>query len=166
LNTEIPSRRHFIEPDAFTPLGDCSEALSALSAHAATVFALYGPLSSRIEDLGMNDLYYHVELPLCRVLAEMELHGFRVDRNALFSFGDMLSRQIEEKQNEIYTLAGGEFNINSTKQLGALLFEALGLPPAKKTKTGYSRDVEVLEQLRGQHPIIDSIMTYRQAYQA
>jgi len=108
-------------------------------------------------------LYQQIELPLCSVLAEMEREGVLVDRGALVQFGEMLSERIGQVQARIYALAGEDtFNINSTQQLGQILFERLGLPPVKKTKTGWSTNAEVLEKLRGQHPIIEEILEYRQ----
>ena len=109
------------------------------------------------------ELYQQIELPLCSVLAEMEGEGVLVDRGALVQFGEMLSERIGQVQARIYDLAGEDtFNINSTQQLGQVLFERLGLPPVKKTKTGWSTNAEVLEKLRGQHPIIEEILEYRQ----
>ena len=110
----------------------------------------------------MHELYYGIELPLCPVLAEMERVGFRVDKKALAEFGAMLDERIEADVAAIYEMAGEKFNINSTQQLGRILFDKLNLPPVKKTKTGYSTNAEVLEKLKGQHPIIDSILEYRQ----
>ena len=110
-----------------------------------------------------RQLYETIELPLCSVLAEMEAEGFLIDRGALVSFGGMLTQRIDQAQSRIYELAGeATFNINSTQQLGHVLFETLGLPPVKKTKTGWSTNAEVLDKLRGQHPIIDEILEYRQ----
>ena len=103
-----------------------------------------------------------MDLPLCPVLAEMEEIGVLVDRGALVEFGEMLSQGIDKVQATIYELAGEEFNINSTQQLGRILFDQLGLPPVKKTKTGYSTNAEVLDKLRGKHPIIEQILDYRQ----
>lgn len=111
----------------------------------------------------MWELYQSIELPLCSVLAEMETEGVLVDRGALAAFGEMLAQRIDQVQRNIYELAGEDsFNINSTQQLGRILFDQLGLPPVKKTKTGYSTNAEVLEKLRGQHPIIGEILEYRQ----
>ena len=92
----------------------------------------------------------------------MERSGVLVDRKALAAFGEALAQGIEKDQALIYELAGEEFNINSTQQLGKILFDKLGLPPVKKTKTGYSTNAEVLEKLRGKHPIIEAILDYRQ----
>ena len=92
----------------------------------------------------------------------MEQEGFLIDRKALAEFGDMLSGRIQTAQKNIFDLAGEEFNINSTQQLGRILFDQLGLPPVKKTKTGYSTNADVLDKLRGSHPIIQEILDYRQ----
>ena len=163
FNREFPKAKDtYLAPDAFSPLTDHSTALEALTAHCALIGALSETLAPRLEELGMNRLYYEVELPLCPVLAGMEREGFLVDRKALSEFGEMLTRGIAGDQAQIYELAGEEFNINSTQQLGRILFDKLGLPPVKKTKTGYSTSAEVLEKLRGRHPIIEAILDYRQ----
>ncbi len=109
----------------------------------------------------MKPLMEQVELPLVSVLAHMEREGFALDAQRLAEFGDSLSCRIEEITQEIYRLAGEPFNVNSTQQLGVILFEKLGLKAVKKTKKGYSTDIEVLEKLRGQHPIIEEIIDYR-----
>ena len=103
-----------------------------------------------------------IELPLARVLAEMETDGFLVDTEGLRAQGEELATRIAEIQNEIYTMAGMEFNINSPKQLGEVLFEKLGLPAKKKTKSGYSTNADVLESLRYDFPIVESVLKYRQ----
>ncbi len=106
-------------------------------------------------------LYEDIELPLATVLCNMEHHGFKVDKNALDSFGNALEQAISEEEEAIYTLAGQKFNINSPKQLGAILFEDLALPHFRKTKSGYSTDVSVLEKLVDYHPIVEHILDYR-----
>ena len=141
---------------------ETAEAFGAFMSHCAWIEALYEVLPSRLDELELRELYETMELPLCRALAEMELEGFLVDRQALQTFGDTLKLRINEIQKEIHALAGEDFNINSTQQLGVILFEKLGLPAVKRTKTGYSTSIEVLEKLQGQHPIIDFIMEYRQ----
>ena len=161
FNQEFLDAKVYTAPDAFAPLADQAEALAALRSHIALIYQLYGVLEPKIQDLGMDKLLYELELPLCRVLAEMELKGVYVDRQALKNFGEMLAKRIDETQTEIYALAGGAFNINSTKQLGEVLFEKLNLPALKKTKRGYSTNAEVLEKLRPYHPIIDLILEYR-----
>ena len=110
---------------------------------------------------GMQELYTTIELPLCSVLYRMECAGVAIDRQQLEQFGAMLAQRIDDCEKLIYSYSEEVFNINSTKQLGELLFEKLGLPPVKKTKTGYSTNAEVLEKLRDKHPIIPAIMDYR-----
>jgi len=129
---------------------------------AEAVFALYPALTERLRAENMLELLGNIEMPLCEVLADMERAGFAVDRQALTDFGKTLSVGIDALQREIWTLAGGEFNINSPKQLGELLFEKLMLPSGKKTKTGWSTNADVLEKLRGKHEIVDKILEFRQ----
>lgn len=128
---------------------------------AEAVFALYPVLNCKLSELNMADLYYNTELPLCEVLADMERAGFLVDRKALYNFGESLNDGIEALQEKIWNQAGHEFNINSPKQLGTVLFEELMLPSGKKTKTGWSTNADVLDKLRGKHEIIDDILEYR-----
>ena len=109
----------------------------------------------------MEKLYFDVELPLCRVLADMERSGFLVDGGALARFGADLSDTIRQLEERIYAAAGQQFNINSPKQLGKVLFEDLGLPHGKKTKTGWSTNADVLEKLKDQ-PLVADVLTYRQ----
>ncbi len=133
--------------------------------YAATVKAaaeLQPVLTGRLEEYGMIELYNSVELPLVKVLADMEYEGFSVDKAMLEVLSGDFAKQIDALTSEIYRLAGEAFNINSTRQLGTILFDKLGLPAMKKTKTGYSTDVEVLEQLFDKHPIIEKILEYRQ----
>ena len=162
-NQEFPKAKDYLAEGAFGPLADPAVPMGALMSHCALIGALRETLTSRLQALGMWELYETIDLPLCAALAEMEQEGFLIDRGALAEFGQMLSGRIGEVQEEIYTLAGEDtFNINSTQQLGKILFDKLGLPPVKKTKTGYSTNAEVLEKLRGQHPIIEAILEYRQ----
>ena len=161
-NEELPKAAH-LAPEAFTSLlGEDAEAAVALLSYTAAVTALYETLSPKLAELNMERLYYDVELPLCRVLADMETAGFLVDRKALAEFGEMLGRTMDETERAIYDAAGERFNINSPKQLGALLFDKLGLPHGKKTKTGWSTNAEVLEKLRYDYPLVDNILRYRQ----
>jgi len=118
-------------------------------------------MKQRLSDDCLYDLYENIELPLSTVLAQMETDGVKVDREFLESFGIKLDGEIAELTSDIYGYAGKEFNINSTKQLGQILFEDLLLPIKKKTKTGYSTDSDVLEELEGMHPIIEKIINYR-----
>ncbi len=161
FNREYADPKLYTAEDAFAPLADQASALAAWSSHVSLIAALWKILARKIRDFGMDELLYRLELPLCRVLAEMELAGVYVDRQALQAFGVMLSQKIDETQSAIYELAGGEFNINSTKQLGEVLYERLQLPALKKTKRGYSTNADVLEKLRPYHPIIDQILEYR-----
>ena len=124
--------------------------------------ALHDVLAPKLKELDMLELYETAELPLCRVLAEMELAGCRVDARALAEFGEMLSRRAAELEQKIYDMAGESFNINSPKQLGELLFGKLGLPHGKKTKTGWSTNADVLEKLRYEAPIVGAVLEYRQ----
>ena len=128
---------------------------------AQAAFALYPVLEQKLQALGMTQLYDEIELPLCAVLAEMEQTGFLVDRQALYDFGQRLTSGIAQLQQSIWELAGETFNINSPKQLGTILFDKLMLPSGKKTKTGWSTNADVLEKLRGKHPIIEQILDYR-----
>ncbi len=160
---QFPKASVYLEEGAFGPLSDLNAPAEAMMRHCLLIDALRETLTARLKELGMWELYEKVDLPLCPVLAEMETEGFLIDRGALAEFGEMLSGRINEVQKTIYALAGEDtFNINSTQQLGSILFDKLGLPPVKKTKTGYSTNADVLEKLRGEHPIIDSILEYRQ----
>ena len=161
-NHQFPKAADYLADGAFGPLADLAASYGALMSHCALIGALVDTLTQRLKELGMWELYQTVELPLCPVLAEMETEGFLVDRKALAEFGDMLSGRIQTAQKNIFDLAGEEFNINSTQQLGRILFDQLGLPPVKKTKTGYSTNADVLDKLRGSHPIIQEILDYRQ----
>ncbi|MBO5060149.1 MAG: DNA polymerase I [Clostridia bacterium] len=129
---------------------------------ALAIMPLCEITAQRLKENGQETLYYDVELPLVRVLADMQKQGILIDKKQLSEFSAEISARIDELTEEIYRLSGGEFNINSTKQLGAVLFDTLGLKAVKKTKTGYSTNAEVLEKLRGQHPIIELILEYRQ----
>ena len=131
------------------------------AACAEAIWHLRGELTAELEKNGMAKLYEEIELPLCQVLYRMEKRGISIDRSQLEQFGEMLTQRIADCEALIYSYSDGKFNINSTKQLGELLFEKLGLPPVKKTKTGYSTNAEVLEKLKGKHPIIPAIMDYR-----
>ncbi len=125
------------------------------------MFILKKRLEKSVKENGQEQLLYEVEFPLCRVLADMETAGFRVDTKSLAAFGELLQDSVEFCKKEIYNIAGEEFNINSTKQLGEILFEKLGLKVIRKTKTGYSTDSEVLEKLSDEHEIINYIKEYR-----
>ena len=123
---------------------------------------LYPIMMKFIEEQGELDLFKNIEMPTARVLAKMQYDGIYIDKEELIEFGRKIKSEIEEKTDKIYKLSGQEFNINSTKQLGKILFEDLHLPVQKKKKSGYSTDMEVLEKLIGEHPIIEEILEYRQ----
>ena len=160
-NTELPKPIH-LEPDAFSLLGDSAAAEAAFDSYATAVDCLYRTLLPRLEEKHLLELFAAAELPLCRVLAEMELAGCRVDARALADFGSALTERIREREQAIYAMAGETFNINSPKQLGEILFGKLGLPHGKKTKTGWSTNADVLEKLRYEAPIVDAVLEYRQ----
>lgn len=127
-----------------------------------TVYEVYPIMEKSIKESEMDGLLYHVEMPLVEVLGEMEYQGIKVDKEKLHELGIEFKTIIKKLEQEIYDIAGEEFNINSPKQLGVILFEKLELPIIKKTKTGYSTNAEVLEKLRDKSPIIDKITEYRQ----
>ena len=128
---------------------------------ADITWRLYEKLSTLLRDDDLQ-LFENLELPLIYVLAEMEIHGMKLDKNHLQKLSAVIQEKIEGYQKEIYSLAGEVFNINSPKQLSVILFEKLGLPVIKKTKSGYSTDVTVLEQLVEEHDLPDLILVYRQ----
>ena len=141
---------------------DRAKQYSDLAAEAAALACLHETMEKQLRGQDMWELFETVELPLCRVLAEMELAGCRVDQGALVSFGEMLAQHTAQLEQSIYGLAGQEFNINSPKQLGEILFDKLGLPHGKKTKTGWSTNADVLEKLRYEAPIVGMVLEYRQ----
>lgn len=138
-------------------MGYCGAELSG----AEAIWDVMLATEPKLKELDMEKLFYEIEMPLCEVLAQMESEGFLVDRKALSEFGESLTGTIDSLRDSIWELAGGEFNINSPKQLGEVLFEKLCLPAGKKTKTGWSTNADVLDKLRGEHPIIEMILDYR-----
>jgi len=161
-NQQFPKAAAFLEEGAFGPLSDPGAPAEAMMRHCVLIDALRETLTARLKELGMWELYETVDLPLCNLLAEMEVEGFLVDRKALAQFGSQLQTGIDTVEKSVYELAGESFNILSPKQLGGILFDKLHLPPVKKTKTGYSTNADVLEKLRSQHPIVERILDYRQ----
>ena len=137
------------------------EAQNETANEAAFVYSLYGPVQQALEEKGLSSLFETIESPLERTLAVMELNGFTVNRDRLEEMKADLSREADALETEIYDLAGESFNINSTKQLGVILFEKMGLPVIKKTKTGYSTDSSVLEELAEQSEIVPKILKFR-----
>lgn len=138
---------------------NCDDELLLSAAQFATCC---NGLTKSLEQSGQLQLLYDIEVPLARVLSNMETVGFLADFDGLNQHSALLQQRIEELTNEIYNLAGEKFNLNSPKQLGQILFVKLGLPAKKKTKSGFSTNAEVLEELRYDFPIVDMILQYRQ----
>jgi DNA polymerase-1 len=158
-------------PEELTGKGKARRELSDISAEELSVMAISAAkaiydlapvLKKEISENSQDQLYYEVEIPLAEVLAFMEFKGIAVDRDGLRDFSRKLESHISKLVSEIYELAGEEFNVNSTKQLGSILYDKLGLKPAKKTKTGYSTGIDALEDLYGKHEIVEKIVEYRQ----
>ena len=137
------------------------DAHSELLSKAAVFPGLCTVLRAELESCGEEKILDEIELPLAKILASMELRGFKIDPEGIRRFGEELSVTIDETQQRIFELCGEEFNILSPKQLGVVLFEHLGLPAKKKTKSGYSTGADVLEDIRKYHPAVDEILEYR-----
>ena len=140
---------------------DCDEESKLLATSACCLVNLCPVLKKAIEENNQEKLLYEIEFPLSKVLADMENTGFLVDREGIELFGEKMSNMAEELTQKIYSLSGVEFNINSPKQLGAVLFETLGIPCKKKTKSGYSTNADVLEELAADYPIVALVLEYR-----
>jgi DNA polymerase-1 len=164
MNTEIPSENQIlgtgVKRKTFKELG-LEERKTYIFNYLNTVNKAQKQISSDINELQMTSLYENIELPLIEVLAYMEFVGFKVDLNVIDKLGVHFQEEISELEKTIYELAGESFNINSPKQLSVILFEKLGLPIIKKTKTGISTDIEVLERLSSEHEIVEKIIEYR-----
>jgi DNA polymerase-1 len=166
FDTELAA--YLLNPSASTYHTDrLSEEFAGATSKNAEEYCYYLPqicknMKNKLAEFHQLELYYQIELPLSLVLSSMEHYGFKVDKTALEEYGKILDTKIELAKQNIYSLAQCEFNINSPKQLGEVLFEKLNLPSFKKTKTGYSTDAEVLEKLSGTHEIIDFLSEYRQ----
>ena len=139
-----------------------SESLEESTPAVYYIFRLYHVLSRGLKETCQESIFFDIEMPLSAVLCDMELLGFKIRKDAIASYGMFLDGLAGELEDRIYFHAGKEFNINSPKQLGEILFEVLMLPAEKKTKTGYSTNAEVLEKLKKYHPIIEDILEYRQ----
>ncbi len=163
LGFEVKSEKEMIGKQELTVFAfSTPEFREVFAMKAYTAQALCPILKKKLEDMDMAELYRTMEHPATFVLQDMEEYGIRVDRPALEAYGNRLDQRIEALTREIYDAAGETFNINSTKQLGTILFEKLELPSGKKTKSGYSTNVDVLMKLRESHPIIPAILEYRQ----
>lgn len=128
---------------------------------AAIYPALYRVIDDKISQNTQHKLLHEIELPLAKVLAQMEELGFAVDKAGIAEYGEIMQNKIDRLQDLVYEEVGYQFNLNSPKQLGEALFIKLGLPAGKKTKTGYSTNAEVLEKLRYEHPVVELILEYR-----
>ena len=145
---------------AFVSLPDAER--TAFAARQAEIFfCAKKVMAEKLKENEQESLFYDMEMPLIYVLADMEKYGIKVDKEALLAYQKLLDESLSGMTEEIYELAGEEFNINSPKQLGVILFEKLGMKGGKKTKTGYSTAADVLEKLRFEHPIVDKILNYR-----
>lgn len=131
-------------------------------AYAYAIRKLYDKLKKRLKEADLLELFQTIEMPLVEVLADMQYTGMYVNKKELEDYGQELQKQIQQLTKEIYELCGEQFNINSPKQLGEILFEKLQLPVQKKNKSGYSTDVDVLEKLKKEHPVVEKILEYRQ----
>ena len=129
---------------------------------AVAAYRMWSLMDGELRDTKQAAVFYDIEMPLCGVLCDMELYGFRINRDGIRAYGQVLDTVAQDMEQRIFTYAGKQFNINSPKQLGEVLFEELMLPTQKKTKTGYSTNAEVLEKLRKYHPIVEDILEYRQ----
>lgn len=130
--------------------------------YAYVIGATREKILKELENINSLELFNNIEMPIVEILAEMQYEGMYVDKHELVKYGENLKKHIEELRIDIYKMAGEEFNINSPKQLGVILFEKLELKPCKKTKSGYSTDVDALDKIKDAHPIVDKILEYRQ----
>lgn len=163
LDLTLPSEKEVLGKEKLGYFSFEDVKLQKWMAYQAIVpYKVTAVLREKLKQTGMETLYDEMELPCLYALFEMEKNGIRVDGEALHQYGEKLRTRIEELTSEIHAMAGEEFNINSTKKLGEILFEKLGLKNGKKTKTGYSTSAEVLEKLTNAHPIIPKILEYRQ----
>lgn len=163
LDVTLPSEKEMLGKEKLGYFSFEDERVQKWMGYQAIVpYKIKSVLREKLKETGMESLYDEMELPCLYALYEMEKNGIRVDGEALHQYGKKLRTRIEELTAEIHAMAGEEFNINSPKKLGEILFEKLGLKNGKKTKTGYSTSAEVLEKLKNAHPIIPKILEYRQ----
>ena len=163
LDVTLPSEKEMLGKEKLGYFSFEDERVQKWMAYQAIVpYKIKSVLREKLKETGMESLYDEMELPCLYALYEMEKNGIRVDGEAFHQYGKKLRTRIEELTAEIHAMAGEEFNINSPKKLGEILFEKLGLKNGKKTKTGYSTSAEVLEKLKNAHPIIPKILEYRQ----
>lgn len=146
----------------FDNIEDNKDKLDNNYVYAYLIYRLYNILKDKMNSENSLELFEKIEMPLVEVLASMQYEGIYIDKEELLEYGRELQTKIDILTREIYELTGEEFNINSTKQLGEVLFEKLKLTVKKKTKTGYSTDVDVLEKIKNEHPVIEKILEYRQ----
>lgn len=163
LGRNFPSGQSIAGKKTFRELyeNDTEKLMQICCYDAYTALAAYGPVHDKLASMGMDKVYTCIELPIVYVLRSMEREGIRVNRDALKAYGDELAVKIEALTSRIYEEAGCEFNLNSPKQLGEILFGKMGIKGAKKTKTGYSTSAEVLEKLAPEYPIVSDILEYR-----
>ena len=163
LDLVIPSYAEIFNKTKFHEAVDMDEEMTKYACYQSFAFvSVVDKLKAELINAGMDHLYTDIELPLVFTLADMELAGMAIDAVALKEYGDKLAVRIAELEKSIYEAAGHEFNINSPKQLGVILFEEMGIEGGKKTKTGYSTAVDVLEKLAPANPIVNDILEYRQ----
>ena len=163
LNLTVPSRKELLDKMKLNTFMLQEEKVEAyLSYETSIPYLAWDKLQERLKEMEMYQLYTEIELPTVYVLEHMEKEGIRVDGDALKEYGEMLGEKIAALEEAIYQEAGTHFNINSPKQLGEVLFETLKLPGAKKTKTGYSTNVDLLNKLKNDYPIVRDVLEYRQ----
>ncbi len=163
LGKIVPSRKELLEKESLTKaLSEGKDTAIKVAGYLAQIpLVCLKTVSDQLEEKGMKDLYLEIEKPLVYSLYAMEKYGISVEKDSLKQYGDQLTGRIKELEENIYQMAGKEFNINSPKQLGVVLFEDLQMPFAKKTKTGYSTNAEILDKLKGDYPIVRDILEYR-----
>lgn len=163
LGATLPDRKELLGKLELSPfVMQETKVIQYLSYEICVPYLCYSKLMDELQSMDMHKLYSDIEIPTVYVLEHMEHEGIRVDADALQVYGTMLGEKVQELEQTIYQEAGEEFNINSPKQLGEILFDKLQLPGAKKTKTGYSTNVDVLNKLKNDYPIVADVLEYRQ----